>query len=77
MDCMPGVLCRVASPEEAAGYLVGCWLIERAEALVINRRTKRHGMRWRCYTESAVVALRVQERNTTWDGDDLLHSAAA
>ena len=62
---------------QAAGYPVGSELIERAVALVINRRMKRQGMRWCRHTASAVVALRVRELNATWDGDDLLHSAPA
>lgn len=53
-----------------AGYPVGSGLIERAVALVINRRMKRQGMRWRRDTASAVVALRVRELNATWDSDD-------
>ena len=60
------------------GYPVGSGLIERAVALVINRRMKRQGMRWRRVNASAVVALRVREFNADWDdGDDDLTSLPA
>lgn len=54
---------------QAAGYPVGSGLIERAVAIVINWRMKRRGMRWRRANASAVVALRVRELNTTWEGN--------
>jgi hypothetical protein len=51
----------------AAGLPVGSGLVERAVALVINRRLKRQGMRWRRANADAVVALRVRECNAAWD----------
>jgi hypothetical protein len=55
---------------QAAGYPVGSGLIERAVALVINRRMKRQGMRWRRGNASAVAALRVREFNVDGGGRD-------
>lgn len=52
---------------QAAGYPVGSGLIERAVALVINRRMKRQGMRWCRVNASTVVALRVRQLNADWD----------
>jgi hypothetical protein len=60
-----------------AGYPVGSGLIERAVALVINRRMKRRGMRWRRANASAVVALRVRTLNDDWDATDRLSPLAA
>jgi hypothetical protein len=51
----------------ATGLPVGSGLVERAVALVINRRLKRQGMRWRRAAADAVVALRVRACNATWD----------
>ena len=51
----------------AAGYPVGSGLVERAVDLVINRRMKHQGMRWRRANADAVVALRVRQCNATWD----------
>jgi hypothetical protein len=62
---------------QAAGYPVGSGLIERAVALVINRRMKRQGMRWRRVNASAVVALRVRAFNADWDDGDLALPPAA
>jgi hypothetical protein len=62
---------------QAAGYPVGSGLIERAVALVINRRMKRQGMRWRRVNASAVVALRVRAFNADWDDDALALPPAA
>lgn len=53
-----------------AGYPVGSGLIERAVALVINRRMKRQGMRWRRDSATAIVALRVEQLNRDWDDTD-------
>jgi hypothetical protein len=50
-----------------AGYPVGSGLVERAVELVINRRLKRRGMRWRRDNADAVVALRVLTLNAEWD----------
>jgi hypothetical protein len=62
---------------QAAGFPVGSGLIERAVALVINRRMKRQGMRWRRPNASGVVALRVREINAAWENDDLPSLPAA
>lgn len=51
----------------AAGEPVGSGLVEREVTLVINRRMKRQGMRWRRATADALVALRVRTINDTWD----------
>ncbi|QBD81132.1 hypothetical protein EPA93_36235 [Ktedonosporobacter rubrisoli] len=48
------------------GYPVGSGIIERAVALVINRRMKRRGMRWLRRNATAVVALRVDLLNHDW-----------
>ncbi|QBD75086.1 hypothetical protein EPA93_36245 [Ktedonosporobacter rubrisoli] len=48
------------------GFPVGSGIIERAVALVINRRMKRRGMRWLRTNASAVVALRVDLLNADW-----------
>jgi hypothetical protein len=50
-----------------AGEPVGSGLVEREVALVINRRMKRQGMRWRRANADALVALRVRTINDTWD----------
>jgi hypothetical protein len=50
-----------------AGYPVGSGLVERAVELVINRRLKRQGMRWRRINADAVVALRVRILNQQWE----------
>jgi len=52
---------------QAAGEPVGSGMVEREVALVINRRMKRQGMRWRRTNADAVVALRVRTINRTWD----------
>lgn len=49
-----------------AGYPVGSGIIERAVALVINRRMKRRGMRWKRANATALVALRTAFLNTDW-----------
>src|SRR3989442_1933586 len=48
------------------GYPVGSGLIERAVALVINRRMKKRGMRWCRQNATAVVALRTALLNDDW-----------
>ena len=48
------------------GYPVGSGLIERAVSLVINRRMKKRGMRWRRINATAVVALRTDLLNDDW-----------
>jgi hypothetical protein len=48
------------------GYPVGSGMIERAVALVINRRMKKRGMRWRRANATAVVALRTDLLNDDW-----------
>lgn len=49
------------------GYPVGSGLVERAVALIINRRMKWQGMRWRRANATAVVALRVRTINADWE----------
>jgi hypothetical protein len=49
------------------GYPVGSGLVERAVALIINRRLKRQGMRWRRANATAVVTLRVRTINADWE----------
>lgn len=48
------------------GYPVGSGMIERAVTLVINRRMKKRGMRWRRENATAVVALRTDLLNEDW-----------
>jgi hypothetical protein len=48
------------------GYPVGSGMIERAVALVINRRMKKRGMRWCRPNATAVVALRTDLLNDEW-----------
>lgn len=52
---------------QAAGLPIGSGMVEREVALVINRRMKRQGMRWRRANADALVALRVRAINDTWD----------
>ena len=47
-------------------YPVGSGMIERAVALVINRRMKKRGMRWCRHNATAVVALRTAVLNDDW-----------
>jgi hypothetical protein len=49
-----------------AGEPVGSGMVEREVALVINRRLKRQGMRWRRANADALVALRTRAINATW-----------
>ena len=48
------------------GYPVGSGMIERAVALVINRRMKHRGMRWCRANATAMVALRTDLLNEDW-----------
>jgi len=48
------------------GYPVGSGMIERAVALVINRRMKKRGMRWCRPNATAVVPLRTDLLNDDW-----------
>lgn len=48
------------------GYPVGSGLIERAVSLVINRRMKKRGMRWKRANATAIVALRTDLLNEDW-----------
>ncbi len=48
------------------GYPVGSGMIERAVSLVINRRMKKRGMRWRRTNGTAIVALRTDLLNDDW-----------
>ncbi len=49
------------------GYPVGSGMIERAVALVINRRMKKRGIRWCRANATAIVALRVDVLNDDWE----------
>jgi hypothetical protein len=42
------------------GYPVSSGLVEQAVAVMINRRMKRQGMRWKRGNATAIVALRVR-----------------
>ena len=53
-----------------AGEPVGSGLVERGGCVVINRRMKGQGMRWRRVNADAVVALRVRELNVDGAADD-------
>jgi hypothetical protein len=55
----------------AAGYPIGSGMVERAVELVINRRLKRHGMRWLRANADSLVALRVRTLNRDWDAATL------
>ncbi len=59
-----------------AGYAVGSGLVEREVDLVINRRMKKKGMRWRRVNADAVVALRTCRLNDDWDHYINAHPAA-
>jgi len=48
------------------GYPVGSGMIERAVAIVINRRMKKRSMRWCRSNATAVVALRTDLLNEDW-----------
>jgi hypothetical protein len=48
------------------GYPVGSGMIERAVAIVINRRMKKRGMRWCRSNATAIVALRADLLNDDW-----------
>ena len=48
------------------GYPVGSGMIERAVSLVINRRMKKRGMRWKRVNGTAIVALRADLLNDDW-----------
>jgi hypothetical protein len=48
------------------GYPVGSGMIERAVAIVINRRMKKQGMRWKRPNATAMVALRADLLNEDW-----------
>jgi hypothetical protein len=52
---------------EAQGYAVGSGAVERAVEVVLNKRMKKQGMRWKRVTAAAVVALRVEVLNQAWD----------
>lgn len=56
------------------GYPVGSGLIERAVAVVINRRMKRQGMSWLRRNATSVVALRVALLNEEWPFPAATHS---
>jgi hypothetical protein len=48
------------------GYPEGLGMIERAVAIVINRRMKKRGMRWKRVNGTAVIALRTDLLNEDW-----------
>ncbi len=48
------------------GYPVSSGMIERAVALVINRRMKKRGIRWKRPNATAIVALRTGLLNDDW-----------
>ncbi len=52
---------------QAAGYPIGSGGVERAVEVVLNRRMKKQGMRWKRANADAVVALRVEMLNQAWD----------
>jgi transposase-like protein len=56
---------------KAQGLPVGSGIIERAVAIVINRRMKKRGMRWRRDNATALVALRVAFLNDDWQREPL------
>lgn len=49
-------------------------MIERAVAIVINRRMKKRGMRWCRSNATAIVALRADVLNEDWVTPQLLRS---
>ena len=52
---------------EAEGYPIGSGAVEREVEVVINRRMKKQGMRWKRRNANGVVALRVIRLNQSWD----------
>ncbi|HEU5377400.1 MAG TPA: hypothetical protein VFV38_18415 [Ktedonobacteraceae bacterium] len=56
------------------GYPVGSGMIERAVAIVINRRMKKRGMRWCRANATAVVALRADVLNEDWNAPQRLRA---
>jgi hypothetical protein len=52
---------------QEADLPIGSGLVERAVELVLNRRLKRRGMRWRRTNADAVTALRVLRLNGDWE----------
>jgi hypothetical protein len=50
----------------AKGYPVGSGMLERAVAIVLNRRMKKRGMRWCRANATAVAALRTDLLNDDW-----------
>jgi hypothetical protein len=49
------------------GCPIGSGLVERAVDLVINRRMKKRGMRWKRANADAVVSLRAETINQEWE----------
>ncbi len=60
-----------------AGYPIGSGGVERAVEVVINRRLKKQGMRWKRANADAVVALRVEQLNQAWDEAAVARKLAA
>ena len=48
------------------GYPIGSGGVERGVSIVINRRMKKRGMRWKRTNATSMVALRVDVLNTDW-----------
>jgi hypothetical protein len=59
---------------KAQGYPVGSGMIERAVAIVINRRMKKRGMRWCRPNATGIVALRADLLNDDWSTPQRLRS---
>jgi hypothetical protein len=53
----------------AAGYPVGSGAVEREVEVVLNRRLKRQGMRWRRANAEGVAVLRVDTINADWEAE--------
>jgi hypothetical protein len=56
---------------KAQGLPVGSGIIERAIAIVINRRMKKRGMCWKRENATALAALRVDFLNEDWQREPL------
>jgi hypothetical protein len=56
---------------KAQGLPVGSGIIERAVSLVINRRMKKRGMRWKRENATALAALRVAFLNEDWQNAEI------
>lgn len=52
---------------QEAGYPIGSGAVEREVEIVLNRRMKKQGMRWKRHNADGMAALRVERINRTWD----------